>query len=163
MAKVKFSLDYLSQRLAYRAKTGEFTWLDGKRVGLRAGNLKRDGYRKICIGSQKVPILEHRIAWLFAYDCWPTGDLDHINGVRSDNRIINLRPATRSQNLQNSVTRGLIPYRGVRLDRARYVACIRYGGRQRRLGTSNSAVLCALLYDEAARKHFGEYARTNFK
>lgn len=43
----------------------------------------------------------HRLAWLYMYGKWPTEGLDHINGIRSDNRIENLRECNQSQNLQN--------------------------------------------------------------
>lgn len=38
-----------------------------------------------------------RIAWLLFYKEWPCDEIDHINGIRSDNRILNLRIANRSQ------------------------------------------------------------------
>jgi hypothetical protein len=44
----------------------------------------------------------HRLAWLYVHDRWPQGVTDHINRVRTDNRIANLREVTRGQNNQNS-------------------------------------------------------------
>lgn len=44
---------------------------------------------------------EHRVIWLMHYGSFPTMELDHINGVRDDNRLENLRQVTRSQNIQN--------------------------------------------------------------
>jgi len=43
----------------------------------------------------------HRLAWLYTYGEWPVGDIDHINECKGDNRIINLREATRAENMQN--------------------------------------------------------------
>jgi hypothetical protein len=50
-------------------------------------------------------VTEHRLAWFYTHGRWPSGDLDHINRVRHDNRIDNLREATRSENCQNQPIR----------------------------------------------------------
>ena len=50
-------------------------------------------------------VTEHRLAWFYTHGCWPNGDLDHINRVRYDNRLDNLREATRSENCQNQPIR----------------------------------------------------------
>jgi hypothetical protein len=44
----------------------------------------------------------HRVAWAIYSGAWPENDIDHINGKRSDNRIANLRTATRQENCKNS-------------------------------------------------------------
>lgn len=44
----------------------------------------------------------HRVVWLLTYGEWPTQHIDHINGIRSDNRISNLRDVSRSENAKNS-------------------------------------------------------------
>ena len=43
----------------------------------------------------------HRVAWAIHCGEWPEHDIDHINGIRSDNRICNLRAVSRSENLKN--------------------------------------------------------------
>ncbi|MDA6380520.1 HNH endonuclease signature motif containing protein [Escherichia coli] len=43
----------------------------------------------------------HRLAWLIVYGTMPDGFIDHINRVRTDNRISNLRLVTHSENMQN--------------------------------------------------------------
>ena len=47
----------------------------------------------------------HRVAWVIVHGEWPAADIDHINGVRTDNRIVNLRSVTRQENLQNTARR----------------------------------------------------------
>jgi hypothetical protein len=44
---------------------------------------------------------EHAVIWCWCTGDWPAGLIDHRNGVRSDNRIDNLRDATRRINQQN--------------------------------------------------------------
>lgn len=89
--------------LHYEQPSGLFTWLVNghrkKTVGTVAGTKKKDGYVQIKIHGRRY--YAHRLAWLSATGAWPTAEIDHINGVRDDNRIANLREATRSQNRQN--------------------------------------------------------------
>lgn len=65
-----------------------------------AGSLHPNGYRIVSIRRRLYPV--HQIAWLFTYGELPDGHLDHINRVKHDNRIANLRKATPSQNMHNS-------------------------------------------------------------
>lgn len=69
------------------------------RAGDRAGTLDYNGYRrvKICNKAYK----EHRLIFMYHHGYLPEF-IDHINGKKDDNRIENLRPATRSQNAFNS-------------------------------------------------------------
>lgn len=57
------------------------------------------GYRKGCIFYSQ--LLAHRVIWLLHYGEWPTDQLDHINGIKADNRIVNLRSVTTVENLRN--------------------------------------------------------------
>jgi len=95
------------QLLHYDAHTGEFRWRDQSggcsRNGGVAGSLDRYGYRQISVRGRG--IYAHRLAWFFYTGDWPTFQIDHINGVRDDNRIANLRPATCSENQQNVAKR----------------------------------------------------------
>jgi hypothetical protein len=79
--------------LSYSPETGEFIWIKkgkGKNVlGGRAGWYDRDGY--VCITVQGAKYKAGRLAWWFMTGNQPTGAVDHINGVRHDNRLDNLR------------------------------------------------------------------------
>lgn len=98
------SVRELREVLAYDAETGEFTWRkkvsDKTVVGARAGT-KSNGYVHISVGKHMYS--GHRLAWAFVHGEWAPNnfDIDHINGSRADNRIANLRIATRGQNLCN--------------------------------------------------------------
>ena len=89
--------------LDYDPVTGVFTWKatrTGQAVAGRiAGGALHTGYHRIQIDGRA--FLAHRLAWLYVHEVWPQGQIDHINGVKADNRIANLREATASQNGQN--------------------------------------------------------------
>ena len=93
----------LKDILNYDQVTGIFTWkiTSGKAsVGNRAGSIhKSNGYRRIIIKGKHYS--EHRLAWLYMTGEMPANEIDHINGIRTDNRFDNLRAATRAENLQN--------------------------------------------------------------
>ena len=61
-----------------------------------------DGYLQI--GIYKNRYLSHRLAWLYVYGYFPEGDIDHINRIKTDNRIKNLREVWRLCNIRNSKT-----------------------------------------------------------
>lgn len=98
----------LRDMLEYNPETGGFVWLyrtdttdrfNDKFFGKPAGRLNWQGYIEISIRGTRLGA--HRIAWAIHYGFWPPDDIDHINRVRSDNRICNLRLATRQQNNRN--------------------------------------------------------------
>lgn len=84
----------LEGKFRVRPETGEVFSLDGRAVGHG-----RNGYRAVRFRGK--PIRVHRLIWLWVHGRWPSGDIDHINGAKDDNRIENLREATRSQNITN--------------------------------------------------------------
>lgn len=57
------------------------------------------GYRQGCILGRRKEA--HRVIWALHYGEWPTGEIDHVNGVRDDNRIANLRHVSRAGNQRN--------------------------------------------------------------
>jgi hypothetical protein len=80
-----------------------------------------------------------RVAWAIAFGCWPKGEIDHINGVKTDNRLANLRDVPRAVNARN---RGLrrdnrSGYTGVKrdLNSRKWLVTIRGDGRNVYLGS----------------------------
>jgi hypothetical protein len=150
--------------LLYDPETGDFTWKKDMwcaEAGSRAGYRRPDGYRIITVSKHQYRA--GRLAWFFSYGEWPSIEIDHINGVRDDDRIANLRIATRSQNVANTrkkcSSRNLL--KGVTLTRSgkRYMAQIRIGGKNTRLGTYDSEQEAHEAYLAAAQKEFGAFAR----
>ena len=89
-------MDYLKDRLEYNPETGIII---NKKNGKVAGTIHHKGYIKIL--CNKKFYLGHRVAWYLFYGKFPELQVDHINGVKTDNRIINLREVTQRQNLSN--------------------------------------------------------------
>ncbi len=84
----------LHELLHYDAETGFFT---KKRFAVGS---YQEGYLYICLDNKSYGA--HRLAWLYRYGDIPKGlQIDHINGKRHDNRIVNLRAVTPQENLQN--------------------------------------------------------------
>jgi hypothetical protein len=96
--------DRLLESLSYDPVTGIFIWVrDPKfyriKKGDLAGSITKLGYRKIRIDGKIY--FAHRLAWYFMMKRYPDCDIDHINGIKDDNRWENLRAATASQNQMN--------------------------------------------------------------
>jgi len=151
----------LRQRLDYDPVSGTFTRKGGKAISLKPNGT---GYLRISING--VSFKAHRLAWLWSYGVLPDFDIDHINGNKTDNRLANLRVATRSQNKQNvGVRRGTgTGVKGVYLhtyskpDKPIYVARIKYDGKQRHLGCFGTLEEAEKAYRHAELAYFGEFA-----
>ena len=144
----------LIEILSYNPANGEFVWRSNQtnplfiKVGRRAGDYVEGEYSDLTIMGRK--FRAHRIAWLYMTGRWPRGVVDHVNGVKSDNRWENLREATRGQNAHNrpmnkNNTSGRT---GVyfRSDTNKWRAIIRHDGKVINLGNYATS-------DEAATAH----------
>ena len=92
--------------LDYAPETGAFTWkvrVGNQRAGSRAETDHSAGYLQVSLFGRA--ILAHRLAWFYVHGTWPVSEIDHVNRQRTDNRISNLREATRSQNGINNPIR----------------------------------------------------------
>lgn len=96
----------LHELFNYNPGTGVFTrkvFGRGIRAGSTVGTINPKGYRQIRINFKRYQA--HRLAWFYVYGVWPAEMIDHINGVKDDNRIVNLREATNVENQRNQFIR----------------------------------------------------------
>ena len=95
--------DEIREYLSYDKDTGVFTWIKspatGVHIGQEAGTLNNEGYLRIAFKRNLYSA--HRLAWWFVYGKLPKQEIDHINGLKNDNRIINLRDVSRRANNSN--------------------------------------------------------------
>lgn len=114
--RMKLTPEYLRECFAYNPDSGALVWLrrpvthfrnaglmkrwNTRYSGKEAGSTTPIGYRIIGINDHTYNA--HRIVWMLVYGTWPAEDIDHVNRDRSDNRITNLRLASRSENNYNS-------------------------------------------------------------
>jgi hypothetical protein len=92
----------LRELLSYDPETGAFTWLVSLGRRVRVGDVAGTfNGRYWAITVNKRIYMAHRLAWLYVYGSFPKYELDHINGDKIDNRIVNLRDVTGQVNRQN--------------------------------------------------------------
>ena len=155
----------LLKMVSYNPDTGEFTWLikpRNRECSPIAGTIDPYGYRKICL-KQKI-YRAHRLAWFYMHMAWPEGAIDHINGKRDDNRIGNLRIANHSQNQANSKVRAnnKTGFKGIYLHKLSglYMARVTVNRKSILVGYYKDPQEAHAAYIEAAKKYFGDFARS---
>ena len=170
--KRNLSVAYVRSRLEYDPGTGVFIWRfrcvrrqfdvswNTRFAEKIAGSLDKDGYVTINFGGKHYRA--HQLAWLYVTGAWPPHELDHRDRDKSNNRFLNLRPATKSQNAVNTIAprsnrsgwKGVIWQAHARKWRAR----IKVDGHTIHLGYFDQIEEAALAYREAANRHFGAFA-----
>lgn len=151
----------LCEVVDYNPDTGVFVWKTqtGPRaqIGAVAGSINVRKYVDISIDGRKY--VAHRLAWLYTYGVWPTWQIDHIDGVRHNNMLSNLRDVPRSINMQNQrkarkgALTGLL---GVSRHNTRWRARIQTNGVVHRLGTFDTPEEAHAAYLVAKRQqHIG--------
>ena len=97
--------ELLKEYLDYNPETGIFTWIKSYhyriKVGSVAGNSYGNNNSYTTIVLLKHRWYAHRLAWLYMFGELPPEMIDHVNGLRVDNRISNLRLATNTDNQRN--------------------------------------------------------------
>lgn len=107
----------LFRRISVNSKAQE-----GTELNIINGN----GYMQVTI-DYKIYLL-HRLIWCYVYNYWPENDIDHINGVKTDNHLPNLREASASCNKFNAKNPvGIIGIRGVQPEGKKYRATLGSG------------------------------------
>jgi hypothetical protein len=149
----KIDCNRLREVLKYQPETGLFFWKkapNNRFVGQKAGTKNREGYIRIRIDN--VQYAAHRLAWMYVHGYFPKNFIDHINGIKSDNRICNIRDVTRSENMQNLFRpQGENLYIGVYKNKKtnRWYSKIEINGKQIKLGTFQTPEEANLAYKKA--------------
>lgn len=155
MNKCELTADLARRLFNYDPISGAMFWRESPRrnvpAGALAGALHPSGY--LIVKVRGVSCQVHRLAWLMIHGHWPAQQLDHINGVRNDNRIGNLRECTPGENCQNTALYGnnSSGYTGVSWHKAscKWRARIDQGGVQHVLGYFGNKELAREAYLQA--------------
>ena len=129
----------LKSLVSYNHVTGQFTWVspisNAVKVGDTAGGINpTTGYIHIRLKGKTYAA--SRLAWLYFHGEWPDFEVDHFDRVKTNNKISNLRPATRSENMQNTGRKpGASGFRGVYGRGNCWLAFIQINGKQTLLGS----------------------------
>lgn len=156
---MELSRELLRKYLEYNPETGVFTRKinSGKcKKGDVVGSLSK-GYLYVKIDNKSYAL--HRLAVFLTTGIFPVTDVDHINGIKSDNRIANLRVCSRSDNAKNAKLNrnNRLMVKGVRKlkDTGKYQVRLN----QKSFGCYEDLELAELVAIEAREKYHGEFAR----
>lgn len=160
-----YTAEYFRELLSYDPLLGEFRWRVARgqrfKAGTLAGTVGFGGY--LVIGVDRKYYRAHRLALMLMNGQWPAGVVDHINGVKTDNRFENLRECTQAQNSRNQrrAKSNRSGYKGVYWysRNRRWVASIRLDRKLIHLGYFDSPIDAAYAYNEASLKYHGVYGR----
>lgn len=148
--------DIVRSMFFYDPQTGAFCRrrpLQGHRVTKPCGFYDKDGYLRLKVNYAVHPA--HRLAWLYVYGEWPDGYIDHINRIKSDNRIANLRVVDavgNSHNCYKALSNSSTGLRGVSPHRGKFRASIMAHGIRYQLGEFDSAREAHRVYLEAKER-----------
>jgi hypothetical protein len=156
MAKADLTAQRVRELLDYNPESGILTWRvnrSNRPMGSQAGTINKHGH--MCVGIDGSIRYAHRLIWLWVYGEWPDGEVDHINGIRADNRIANLRCGDRRLNMENkrrAMRNSKSGVLGVTLAGGRWRASIGVGGRTLHLGTFDTPEMAHERYLLAKRR-----------
>lgn len=163
MAKPNISAERLRALVDFDQTTGQFIRKVSRRGPKTESNVigtpSKEGYLFAMLDGKNYGL--HRLAWFYVHGVWHGGEIDHINGVKSDNRIDNLRAVDKFLNQQNrrSASRNSRSgFLGVHWCRCRkkWRATISVDGRNKSLGRFETPEAAYAAYVEAKRKfHIG--------
>jgi len=145
----------LKKVLRYYPSTGVLRWLTKRSRGKIAGHTSLDGYLRI--RYQGINYLSHRLVWLYVYGYFPEKAIDHIDLNKTNNKLVNLREATRNENQYNSLARNKLGVKGVEVNYNKYRAKATFNGHFYSLGNYNTLVEAKFAYDTFAKANHGQF------
>lgn len=161
MPKHTMTAEEARQFFSYNPETGDLHWRisrSGVRKDRPAGHTRHDGYAVVSVSGKTY--LAHRVVWAVATGHWPDAHIDHVNGMRNDNRWANLRLATKAENGMNrgAPLNNTSGFKGVSRNKKRWSASIHLGGHKQHLGTYDTPEEAHAAYCKAAKELHGEFA-----
>jgi len=159
--------EILRENFRYEPETGLLFWikrLQRRNLSKPISSKNPKGYIQVCTklsGKSKTYDI-HRLIWIYVYGSIPN-QIDHINGIRDDNRLCNLREVTHQQNMMNQAKRSSNKtYKGIYLssNKKKWVAEICFNYKRKYLGTFDTPEQASEVYNNAAKEIFKEFART---
>jgi hypothetical protein len=144
------TLDYeltpelLKYYFIYVEETGVLYHRFGRRRWEVAGCRDGGGYHQVWLYGVYYP--RARLIFLIEHGRWPVPTVDHINRIRDDDRIVNLREASHSEQLRNRAPFGAVPWRGVSKIGDGYMTRIRAAGPLRYLGYHDHPSVASFVY-----------------
>jgi hypothetical protein len=160
---------YLQDNFDYNQNTGLFVRTkktgNSTKIGVPLTCNKGNGY--VVFSVQGKLQLAHRMAWLYIYGEIPSKNIDHINGLPTDNRISNLRIADQSQNTANSClskantsgSKGVVWLK----DAGKWRAGITVNYKFINLGRFENIDDAIQAYEAGSRKYFGNFASNGIR
>jgi len=154
----------LKELLEYDPNTGIFYRIKNLQgagfVGDQAGS-PAQGYLTIMIDGRNYRC--HRLAWLYVYGEFPNEFIDHINRIKTDNRIINLRIASKKQNAENVGVQknNKSGYRGVfwNKQKSKWQSKIKHNGQFIHLGFFDDPLLASHAHTQKAYELFTHFKK----
>ncbi len=176
--KSNFTQHYLMECFTYEPVTGLAYWntrplhhfedtriwksWNSRFAGKQIVCLDADGYIQLTVNYLKSSL--HTLVWVYMTGSYPVGTIDHFNGVRNDNRWVNLRLANRGEQQHN---RGINKnntsgYKGISFHKAsgKWRARITYEGVERYLGVFNTPHEAHAAVVQARQQLHGAFARS---
>lgn len=153
--------EYLLKNFRYDPDTGVIYRIWPTKGEKATGCPNSEGYLLISVNGHNYSA--HRLIWVYLYGAWPKDTIDHINGIRSDNRLCNLRACTRNENLFNMSrsSKNTSGYKGVTRVNGKWKAGIKAMGKSVYIGAFDKKDDAARAYNEKAKEFFGEFAKLN--
>lgn len=149
--------EQLKSKFSYNPDTGIFTRLRNNR---EYKSIDSCGYVHMAVCGYK--IRAHRLAWLYIHGYIPRY-IDHINGVRFDNRLINLRECTQQENMfnQKPMIGKISKYKGVSFHKPtnKWRAYGKLNQKNIHLGLHKTEQEAFMAYDNFAKANHGKFYR----
>lgn len=172
MTTIKYDFNYVSSQIRCDSKTGLLFWKKwdhGRYADLtRPAGGYNEGKGYLTLKLKGKHFMTHRVVWLLSTGNWPKDQIDHINGNKKDNRLINLREATNAENKRNNKAARRDNQLGVlgvywKKENGKYQAQIRKNGKLIHLGYFSDIKEARKARIKAENIYFGDFSPSNSK